>query len=38
MAQVFSYIFCEIFKNTHFTEHFWTTASLEKDSSTGVSL
>ena len=27
LAQVFSYEFCEIFKNTLFTEHFWTTAS-----------
>ena len=27
MAQVFSYEFCEIFKNTFFTEHLWTTAS-----------
>ena len=27
LAQVFSYEFCEIFKNTFFTEHFWTTAS-----------
>ena len=27
LAQVFSCEFCEIFKNTFFTEHFWTTAS-----------
>ena len=26
-AQVFSYEFCEISKNTFFTEHLWTTAS-----------
>ena len=26
-AQVFSYEFCEISKNTFFTEHFWATAS-----------
>ena len=28
--QVFSCEFCEIFKNTFFTEHLWTTASLAK--------
>ena len=27
LAQVFSYEFCEIFKNTFFTEHLWATAS-----------
>ena len=27
LAQVFSCEFCEIFKNTFFTEHVWTTAS-----------
>ena len=27
LAQVFSYEFCEISKNTSFTEHLWTTAS-----------
>ena len=27
LAQVFSCEFCEISKNTFFTEHFWTTAS-----------
>ena len=27
LAQVFSYEFCEISKNTFFTEHFWATAS-----------
>ena len=27
LAQVFSCEFCEIFKNTFFTEHLWTTAS-----------
>ena len=27
LAQVFSYEFCEIFKNTFFAEHLWTTAS-----------
>ena len=26
-SQVFSFEFCEIFKNTFFTEHLWTTAS-----------
>ena len=26
LAQVFSYEFCEIFKNTFFTEQLWTTA------------
>ena len=29
-AQVFSGEFCEISKNTFFTEHLWTTASLTK--------
>ena len=28
LAQVFSCEFCEIFKNTCFTEHLWTTASV----------
>ena len=28
LAQVFSCEFCEISKNTFFTEHFWTTASV----------
>ena len=28
LAQVFSCEFCEIFKNTFFTEHLWTTASV----------
>ena len=28
VAQLFSCEFCEIFKNTFFTEHFWTTASV----------
>ena len=27
LAQVFSYEFCEISKNTLFTEHLWMTAS-----------
>ena len=27
LAQVFSCEFCEIFKNTFFTEHLWVTAS-----------
>ena len=27
LAQVFSYEFCEISKNTFFTKHLWTTAS-----------
>ena len=27
LAQVFSRIFCEISKNTFFTEHLWATAS-----------
>ena len=27
LAQVFSFEFCEIFKNTFFTEHIWATAS-----------
>ena len=27
LAQVFSSELCEIFKNTFFTEDFWTTAS-----------
>ena len=27
LAQMFSYEFCEISKNTFFTEHLWTTAS-----------
>ena len=28
LAQVFSYEFCEIFLNTFFAEHHWTTASV----------
>ena len=28
-AQVFSCEFCEISKNTFFTQHVWTTASME---------
>ena len=28
MAQVFSYEFCEIFKDIFFTEHLWMTASV----------
>ena len=28
LAQVFSCEFCEISKNTFFTEHVWTTASI----------
>ena len=28
LAQVFSYEFCEISKNTFFTEHLWTTDPL----------
>ena len=28
LAQVFSCEFCEISKNTFFTEHLWTTASV----------
>ena len=28
LAQVFSCEFCEIFKNTFFTEHLWTTVSM----------
>ena len=28
LAQVFSYEFCEISKNTFFTERLWTTASV----------
>ena len=27
LAQIFSYEFCEISKNTYFTEHLWATAS-----------
>ena len=27
LAQVVSHEFCEIFKNSFFTEHLWTTAS-----------
>ena len=30
LAQVFSYEFCESFKNTFFTEHPWATASVNK--------
>ena len=29
LAQVFPCEFCEIFKNTFFTEHLWTTASVK---------
>ena len=29
LARVFSCEFCEIFKNTFFTEHLWATASEE---------
>ena len=32
LAQLFSYKFCEISKNTFFTEHIWTTASDYKKS------
>ena len=32
LPQVFSCGFCEIFKNTFFTEHVWTTASVLKTS------
>ena len=28
LAQVFSCDFCEVYKNTFFTEHLWTTASV----------
>ena len=28
LAQVFSYEFCESFKNTFFTEHLWVSASI----------
>ena len=28
-GQVFSFEFCEIFRNTFFTEHLWTTASVQ---------
>ena len=28
LAQVFSYEFCEIFKNSVFTEHLWMTVSV----------
>ena len=28
LAQMFSCEFCEISKNTYFTEHLWTTASV----------
>ena len=31
LAQVFSCEFCEISKNTFFTEHLWTTASRKHD-------
>ena len=31
LAQVFSCEFCEISKNTFFTEHLWTTASKMND-------
>ena len=30
LAKVFSYEFCEISKNTYFTEHLWTTASVNQ--------
>ena len=33
LAQVFSCTFCEIFKNNLFTEHVWTTASVDLNSS-----
>ena len=29
LAQLLSYEFCKIFKNTVFTEHLWATASVE---------
>ena len=29
LAQLFSYEFSEIFKNTFITEHLWTTASVK---------
>ena len=31
LAQVFSSEFCEISKNTIFTEHLWTAASINRD-------
>ena len=31
LAQVFSCEFCEITKNTYFTEHIWVIASRAKD-------
>ena len=33
LAQLFSCEFCEISKNTFFTEHLWATASEESDGS-----
>ena len=29
LAQIFSCEFCEVFRNTFFTEHLWTTASYD---------
>ena len=37
LAQVFSCEFCEILKNTFFTEHLWTTASVRRYLSSIVS-
>ena len=37
LAQVFSCEFCEIFKNTFFTEHVWATASLPRSNSVQIS-
>ena len=36
MAQVLSFEFCEIFKNTFFTDHLWTTASEDWDTDNTV--
>ena len=36
LAQVFSCEFCEISKNTVFTEHLWTTASRSRFNLLGV--
>ena len=36
LAQVFFSEFCEIFKSTFFTEHVWTTESIQKQSPGGT--
>ena len=36
LAQVFSFEFCEIFRNIFFTEHLWATASASHSEQTAL--